>query len=108
MKFKFADRITAIADEKYSGTEKENTTMSATALEVIKASAEQARIRGINVPFVDKMLARAGVQLDAEPNGKILISKFDDAVGKTRMSMDEKVRIKNILRGLGLLAREVA
>ena len=107
MKFRFADVITAIADEKHSGTEKERTTMSNTALEVIRASTEQARIGGANVPFVDRMLARAGVQLDAEPNGKILISKFDSAARKVNMSLDERVRIKNVLRGLGLLVREV-
>lgn len=108
----FAERIEAIADTKSvrhqipsSITNKETQNMSSNAFNMIRASVDEARKNGINVVYVDRMLARAGVQVEIGHDKKISLAKLDKAMGASNMNMDERVRIKNTLFNLDLLAR---
>ena len=75
------------------------------AFELIKASVDDARMKsGRNVTYVDRILARAGVKLEVEPDKTISLAKLDSAMSAANMNVNERVQVKNALMGLGLLA----
>jgi hypothetical protein len=99
------DSSSYISEIDSTSNTKENANMSSNALELIKASVDEARKGGRNVTYIDRILARAGVKLEVGPDETICLAELDRKMSAADMNINERVQVKSTLFGLGLLAR---